>query len=118
MKTSLGMFTLLVALAAHASAQESAEMVQTTGTGALMRASEQMIDPARGSISIRLPATVRKGEVIAIQYDLSGSSVADSFMVTGITVQGGGCAIESRRYAANGSTLSDMIHARPCEKLE
>jgi len=118
MKTSLGMFAILVALTASASAQESAEMVRTSGTGALMRASEQMIEPTRGSLSIRLPTTVRKGGVIAIQYELSGSSVADSFMVTGITVQGGSCVIESRRYTTDGSTLSDMIHAGPCEKLE
>lgn len=117
MKRSLCIFTAWVALSAPASAQESAETVQTSGTAELRRASEAMIAPTSRNISIRLPATVKKGEVISIQYQDAGNSVADSFMVTGITVKEDGCAIESKRQTATGAAPSDMIYARPCRKL-
>jgi len=117
MKRSLGIFTLCVAFSAAASAQESADTVQTSGTAELRRASEAMIAPASRNISIRLPATVKKGEVISIQYEDAGNSVADSFMVTGITVKEDGCAIESERQTTTGAAPGDMIYARPCKKL-
>jgi hypothetical protein len=118
MKTSLGIFTICVVLSASAIAQESAELVQTSGTAELKRASERMIAPTGKNISIRLPATVKKGEVIPIQYEISGNSVADSFMVTGITIRDGNCAIESKRQTTTGAAPSDMIYARPCKKLK
>lgn len=76
-----------------------------------------MIAPASRNISIRLPATVKKGEVISIQYEDAGNSVADSFMVTGISVREDGCVIESSRQTATGAAPGDMIYARPCKKL-
>jgi surface antigen len=118
MKRLLGIFTILAALSGSAIAQESAEMVQTSGVGKLKRASEFMIAPTGQNISVRLPATVTKGDVIPIQYEDSGNSVADSFMVTEITVRDGSCAIESKRQTPTGSTPSDMIYARPCKKLK
>lgn len=118
MKTSLGIFTICATLSASAIAQEAAELVQTSGTAELRRASEAMIAPASRNISIRLPATVKMGEVISIQYQDAGNSVADSFMVTGITVREGSCAIESKRQTTTGAAPSDMIYARPCKKLK
>lgn len=118
MNRSLGIFTLCVAFNAAASAQEAAELVQTPGTAELRRASEAMIAQASQSISIRLPTTVKKGEIIAIQYEGKGNSVADSFMVTGITIKDGTCTIENKRHTTPGSALSDMIYAQPCKKLK
>ncbi|KAF0164158.1 MAG: hypothetical protein FD157_2523 [Rhodocyclaceae bacterium] len=118
MKRSLGIFTLCIAFSTAASAQETAELVQTSGTAELKRASEAMIAQASQSISIRLPTTVKRGEIISIQYEGKGNSVADSFMVTGITIKDGACAIENKRHTTAGSALSDMIHARPCKKLK
>lgn len=118
MKKSLGIFTIWVVLSAAASAQEAVEMVQTNGTAELRRASEAMIAPTGKNISIRLPATVSKGEVISIQYQDAGNAVADSFMVTGITVEGRSCTIESKRETTSGAAPSDMIYAQPCKKLK
>ncbi|MCX7156236.1 MAG: hypothetical protein NTW45_07320 [Rhodocyclales bacterium] len=118
MNRSLGIFTLCVALSASVNAQESADMVQTSGTAELKRASEAMIAQVSQSISIRLPTTVKKGEIISIQYEGKGNSVADSFMVTGITIKDGTCAIENKRHTTAGSALSDMIYAQPCKKLK
>ncbi len=118
MKKSLLSITLYVALAASASAQESAEWVQTSGSGDLTRASEVMIAPASKSISIQLPTTIKRGEIVYIQYEDSGNKVADSFMVTGITIKDDTCSIENKRNTAVGTALSDMIYARPCKKLK
>lgn len=118
MKKSLPIFAMYFALAASASAQESAELVQTSGFAELNRASEAMIAPGSRNISIRLPTTVRNGEVISIQYEYSGNMVTDSFMVTGISIKNGACALESKHTLTVGKTLSDMIHARPCKKLQ
>lgn len=118
MKKSLPAFAMYVALMASASAQEAAEQVQTSGSAELKRASEVMIAPTRQNISIRLPGTVRTGEIISIQYEGSGNSVADSFMVTGITIKDDTCSIENKRNTLTGSALSDMIYARPCTKLK
>ena len=117
MKRSLGILTICAALSASANAQETAELVQTPGTATLKRASEVMIAKASQSISIRLPTTVKNGEIIAIQYEGKGNSTADSFMVTGITIKDGTCAIENKRHTTAGSALSDMIYAQPCKKL-
>ncbi|MDP2822003.1 MAG: hypothetical protein Q8O52_04905 [Sulfuritalea sp.] len=117
MKKSLSVFAMCAALSASANAQEKAELVQTTGFGDLKRASEALIAPKNPSISIRLPTTVKKGEIISIQYDNAGS-VADSFMVTGITIQDGSCSIESKRATPTGSLPADMIYARSCKKLK
>lgn len=118
MKKSLGIFTTWIVLGTAASAQEPAQTVQTSGTGELRRVSEAMITPGSGSISISLPATVNKGEVISIQYQSAGNAVADSFMVTRITVTNDVCAIESERQTPTGAAPSDMIRARPCKKLK
>lgn len=110
-------FIFAMALALTASAQESAELVQTSGSGELNRASEAMIAQSGQTISVRLPVTVRKGEIIAIQYAGAGNSVADSFMVTGISIKDGACALESMRDTKAGAALSDVIRTRPCKKL-
>jgi hypothetical protein len=77
-----------------------------------------MIAPGSSNISISLPATVGKGQIISIQYQLSGNTVADSFMVTGITITNGTCSLENKRNTAAGTELSDMIHIRSCKKLQ
>jgi opacity protein-like surface antigen len=107
---------LATVLSTAASAQEAVESVGTIGSGELRRASEVMIRPKAGNISARIPGVISKGEVIQIQYEDSGS-VADSFMVTGISIQGDRCAIESRRTMPNGPEIRDMIYASPCKKL-
>ena len=117
MKKSLAMFALSAALATTSGAQEPATSVQTSGFGELNRASETMIALGGGNISIRLPYTVRKGEVISIQYGSSGNTVSDSFMVTGITVDGEACTLESRREMTPGTKLIDTISIKPCNKL-
>ena len=118
MKKSLPVLAMYLALAASASAQEAAEVVQTTGYADLKRASEVMIAPGSKNISIRLPVTVKKGEIISIQYEGSGNSVADSFMVTGITIKDGVCSIENKRNTSVGTALSDMIFTQPCKKIK
>ncbi len=117
MNKSLGIFTILLALNATANAQEAAEAVQTNGIAELKRASELMVAPGSRSIPVRLPTTVSKGEVISIEYEISGNMIADSFMVTGITVSGKRCTIESKHDTASSAELSDMIFAQPCKKL-
>jgi len=118
MKKSLSIFAIYVALTATASAQESAESVQTSGSGQLRIASGVMISPGGQNISISLPATVSKGDVISIQYQSSGGTVSDSFMVTGISIRNGSCALENKRNTAPGKELSDMIYTGPCKKLQ
>ncbi|MCK9379826.1 MAG: hypothetical protein M0P95_02030 [Sulfuritalea sp.] len=118
MKKSLLTLTLYLALTASASGQEPAEWVQTTGSAELTRASEVMIAPTSKNMSIRLPLTVRSGEIISIQYEDSGNTVSDSFMVTGITIMGDTCSLESKHNTATGTALSDMIYARSCKKLK
>lgn len=109
----------LVAIAASASAQEAAELVQTNGFAELTRASVLMIDPAARSTPIRLPATVRRGEIISIAFEVAGKTVADSFMVTGITIKDDICSIENQRHTgADSAALSDTIHARPCRRIK
>lgn len=115
MNKSLSIFTFLVALNATASAQEIAEAVRTSGTAELSRVADHKINPCSHNIPIHLPTTVSKGEVISIQYEISGNKIADSFMVTGITVSGDTCAIESKHHTADGE--SDMIFAQSCRKL-
>ncbi len=114
---SLLILALLLAFASNASAQSPAESVSTDGSGELRRASEAMIKPKMTNISARIPGVINKGDIIQIQYEDSGS-VADSFMVTGITIQGDSCAIESRRTMPNGPEIRDMIYAKPCKKLK
>lgn len=119
MKTSLAMFAVGLVLTVGAKAQESsAESVQTNGWGELLRASELMIAPAGQGIAIRLPATVRTGEIIYIQYGSAGNTVTDSFMVTAISIKGDTCALENKRNTAVGKELSDMIQVRSCRKLK
>jgi hypothetical protein len=116
MKQSTGIFTLLIALSA--SAQEPAEMVRTDGSGELRREADIMVDPHGRSMPARLPATVRVGEVIAIRYETSGNTFADSFRVTGMTIKGDRCSIESKHNNADGRELVDIILARPCSRLK
>ncbi|MBI3095800.1 MAG: hypothetical protein HYY97_13120 [Rhodocyclales bacterium] len=115
---SLPMLAVLLALTGAAGAQAPVESVGTDGYGELRRASEAMITPTMTNISIRIPGVINKGEVIYIEYEADGNKVADSFMVTGITLQGEGCAIESRRTAPDGPTVSDVIQVRSCRKLK
>lgn len=117
MNRSLPILVLYLSLTTTASAQEAVESVSTDGLGELRRASEVMITPKAGSILARIPGVISKGEVIQIQYDDSGT-VADSFMVTGITILNERCAIESMRTTPTGSSVSDVIIAKPCRKLK
>jgi hypothetical protein len=117
MRILLPFLALFVALPVSVNAQETAKSVHTSGTAELRRASEQMISPGSRNISISLPETVNSGEIISIQYSDAGNAVADSFMVTGITIKDGTCSIENKRNTAVGSALSDMIYARPCKKI-
>jgi len=117
MNRSLPVLALCLSLTTAAGAQDTVESVSTSGSGELRRASEVMIAPKMANISARIPTVITKGEVIQIQYEDSGS-VADSFMVTGIAMQGDGCAIESRRTLPNGPEIRDMIYAKPCRKLK
>ncbi len=77
-----------------------------------------MVDPHSRNMPARLPATGTTGEVIAIRYQTSGNTFADSFRVTGITIKGDRCSIESKHNNADGRELVDIIFARPCSKLK
>lgn len=118
MKRSSGIFTILIVLCATANAQEVAETVRTGGSGELRREADIMVDPHSRNMPARLPATVTTGEVIAIRYQTSGNTFADSFRVTGITIKGDRCSIESKHNNADGRELVDIIFARPCRKLK
>lgn len=109
---------ILVALGATANAQEAAEMVRTDGSGELRREADILVDPRGRNMAARLPATVSTGEVIAIRYQTSGNTYADSFRVTGMTIKGDRCSIESKHNNADGRELIDMIFAQPCSKLK
>ncbi len=116
MKKSFGIFTILVALTATASAQQAAETVQTGGAGELNKQSDLANYAGGVSASIRLPATVSNGDVIPIQYQTAaGGAVSDSFMVTGITISGERCSLQSKR---RDSELIDTISTQPCSRLE
>ena len=115
MKKSFSIFTILVALTATAGAQQSAEMVQTSGTGELRKESSLTINPGSLNIPTRLPATVSKGDVISIQYQTAGGAFSDSFMVTGITISGDRCSLESKHL---NSELIDIIFTQPCNRLK
>lgn len=116
MSKFLPMMLLFLAFAPLAAAQEPAELVSTDGNGELRRTSERMIAPKAGNILARIPGTISKGQVIQIEYQDSGT-VSDSFMVTGIVMQGERCEIESRRTMPNGPEISDMLFVRYCKKL-
>lgn len=118
MKQSFGIFTILVTLASAAGAQEPADGVRTGGSGELRRAADVMASPDSPNMPTRLPATVRKGEVISLRYQTSGNTFADSFLVTGITINGDRCSIESKHNNADGNELIDVILTRPCSRLE
>ena len=118
MKKSFGIFTILVALTATADAQQPAEAIQTSGTGELRRESDRMLNPGGQNISTRLPATVSKGDVIAIRYQTAGGTFSDSFQVTGITISGDRCSLENKHHSADGMELVDMIFTQPCSRLK
>ncbi|OHC64274.1 MAG: hypothetical protein A3H93_16380 [Rhodocyclales bacterium RIFCSPLOWO2_02_FULL_63_24] len=118
MKKSLSLVASYIVLTTAASAQQAAEWVETGGVGDLKRASDAMIAPKGEAVSIRIPTTVKKGEIIPIQYDDSGSTIKDSFMVTGISIKDDNCAIENKRSTKLGAELSDMIYAKKCKKLK
>ncbi len=118
MKHSFGIFVVLMALTATTGAQEPADRIQTSGSGELRRAAEVMVSPGSPNLPTGLPATVSKGEVIAIRYRSSGNTFADSFLVTGITISGDRCSIESKHNNADGTELIDMIFTRPCSRLK
>lgn len=118
MKKSFGILTIMVVLTATASAQQAVEMIQTSGTGEIRRAAEVMVAPGSRNTSARIPATVQKGDVISIQYQTAGGSLSDSFQVTGITISGNRCAIESKHHNADGMELIDVIFTQPCARLK
>lgn len=113
MKKSLSIFAVCVALTATANAQESAESVQTSGTGQLRVASAVMISPGGQNTPVSLPATVSKGDIISIQYQSGGGTIVDSFIVTGISISKGNCTLEHKR-----KELSNMIYTQQCKKLQ
>lgn len=118
MRTSFGIFLLLVVLSSNAIAQQPVESVQTSGTGEVRRASEVMVSPGSRNVSTRLPATVSTGDVISIQYQTAGGTLSDSFQVTGITISGDRCSIEHKHHNADDRELIDVILAQPCNKLK
>ncbi len=118
MKKTFSILAILVALSATANAQEPAEMIQTNGVGEIRRATEVMLSPGSRNTSARLPARVSKGDVIAIQYQTAGGTLSDSFQVTGITISGDRCAIESKHHNADGMELVDVIFTQPCSMLK
>jgi hypothetical protein len=118
MKKTFSILTMLVALTATANAQEAVEMIRTNGVGEIRRAAEVMVSPGSRNTSARLPTTVSKGEVISIQYQTAGGSMSDSFQVTGITISGDRCAIESKHHNADGMELIDVIFTQPCSRLK
>ena len=77
-----------------------------------------MVAPGSRNTSARIPATVQKGDVISIQYQTAGGSLSDSFQVTGITISGNRCAIESKHHNADGMELVDLIFTQPCSRLK
>jgi len=77
-----------------------------------------MISPGSRNASARLPGTIRNGDVIAIQYQTAGGSLSDTFQVTGISISGDRCAIESKHHNAEGMELIDVIVTQPCAKLK
>lgn len=118
MKNSVGIFSLLVMLSAMANAQQAVETVQTSGSGEVRRASELMVSPGSRNASTRLPTTVSRGDVISIQYQTAGGTLSDSFQVTGITISGDRCSIESKHHNADGMELIDVILTQPCARLK
>ncbi|NJD35876.1 MAG: hypothetical protein FIA96_13760 [Betaproteobacteria bacterium] len=116
MKKSFSIFAILVTLTATASAQQSAESIQTSGTGELSKQSDLANYVGSVNASIRLPATVSAGDVIPVQYQTAaGGAVSDSFMVTGITISGDRCSLQSKR---RDSQLIDTISTQPCSRLK
>lgn len=109
---------MLVALTATAHAQQAVEMIQTSGVGEIRRAAEVMVTPGSRNPSARLPGTVRTGDVIAIQYQTAGGNLSDTFQVTGITISGDRCSIESKHHNADGMVLIDVILTQPCARLK
>ena len=118
MKKAFGISLMLAALATTAHAQKAVEMIQTNGIGEIRRAAEVMVAPGSRNASARLPGTIRKGDVIAIQYQSAGSSLSDTFQVTGITISGDRCSIESKHHNADGMELIDVIITQPCARLK
>jgi len=118
MKQSFGVFTILVTLVSAAGAQEPVDRIRTGGIGELRRAADVMVSPDSPNMPTRLPATVSKGGVISIRYQTSGNTFADSFLVTGITISGDRCSIESKHNNADGNELIDVIFTQPCSRLK
>jgi hypothetical protein len=110
--------SLLAVLASTTYAQQAVEMIQTNGIGEVRRAAEVMVSPGSRNASVRLPGTIRQGDVIAIQYQTAGGSLSDTFQVTGITIRGDSCAIESKHHNADGMELVDVIFTQPCARLK
>jgi hypothetical protein len=118
MKIAFGISLMLAALATTAYAQVAVEMIQTNGIGEVRRVAEVMISPGSRNASARLPGTIRNGDVIAIQYQTAGGSLSDTFQVTGISISGDRCAIESKHHNAEGMELIDVIVTQPCARLK
>lgn len=118
MKKTFTIPIMLLALATATHAQEAVETIQTSGVGEIRRAAEMMLAPGSRNASSRLPGTVRKGDVIAIQYQTAGGNLSDSFQVTGITISGDRCVIESKHHNADGMELVDLIVTQPCSRIK
>jgi hypothetical protein len=118
MNKTFGISLMLAALATTAHAQVAVDMIQTNGIGEVRRAAEVMVSPGSRNPSTRLPGTIRNGDVIAIQYQTAGGNLSDTFQVTGITISGNRCAIESKHHNADGMVLIDLIFTQPCSRLK
>lgn len=121
MKPPAAIPAILVAFAlagTGARAQEPATTIATGGSGELRRVAELMADPQSPALPASLPATVSAGEVIAIRYRKAGATLDDSFRVTGITIAGDRCSIESKHNNADGRELVDTLLVSPCTRLK
>lgn len=107
-----------VVLTATAHAEQSVQRVQTTGGAQMNRASDAMIAKNGNEISVSLPQVISKGEVIAIRYQVEGSTVSDSFMVTDIVLKNGTCVLQSKHPLKKADVPIDTITARSCRRLE
>lgn len=118
MKKTFGISLMLAGLATAADAQVAVEMIQTNGIGEVRRAAEVMVSPGSRNASARLPGTIRNGDVIAIHYQTAGGTLSDTFQVTGITIRGDRCTIESKHHNADGMELIDVIFTQPCTRIK
>lgn len=109
MKKHLAFVAFVLAWAGIAGAQERVISIATLGLADLQRPSE--VGPSGGGRygGIRIADTISVGDVIPIQYQRDSGMVSDSFMVTGILVEGNRCTLESKNNLVPGA-LPEKIH--------